>query len=54
MKEKAAAIVTIFHASDMTSKGKREVAAWLRRQAKLLEQHAKELAGRYTARYLYK
>jgi hypothetical protein len=52
-KEESAVILTIKDAPDMTAKGRRQIAAWLRRQAGFLEKHAKELAPRYTARYLY-
>lgn len=53
-KDKTAAIVTVFRAPDMSSKGRRRIVAWLRRQADVLEQEADKLARRYTARYLYR
>lgn len=53
VKEHAAAIVTIRRASDMTPKGRKEVARWLRRQALFFERHADQLSPRFTARYLY-
>lgn len=49
---KAAATLTIHHPADMSAKGRRAVATWLRKQATYLERHAKELAPRFTARYL--
>lgn len=49
----AAAVVTIRRASEMTPEGRKEVAAWLRRQARLLLDHADDLSDRHTARYLY-
>jgi FixJ family two-component response regulator len=52
--EKSAATVTIHRANDMTKKGRKAVAAWLRRQAEFLEQHGDQLAQRFTARYLYR
>ena len=52
-KEKSAAILTIKEAADMTPDGKKEIARWLRRQAKFLEQYGGEYATRFTARYLY-
>jgi len=52
-KEKTAAIVTIFNASDMTKKGRRQIALWLKARANDLLQHGDELAGRFRARYLY-
>jgi hypothetical protein len=53
-KEESAAIVTIKRAADMSAKGRRDIARWLRRQAMFLERHAKELSPRFTARYLYR
>ena len=53
MSEKSAAILTIHHAARMTPRGRKVIAHWLRRQAGLLERHADQYAGRYTARYLY-
>lgn len=51
--EKSAAILTIKDASDMTPKGVKEIAAWIRKQADMLEKHSGELAGTFRARYLY-
>ncbi|WP_165435410.1 hypothetical protein [Bradyrhizobium sp. Leo121] len=51
---KSAATVVIRDASDMTERGRREVALWLRRQARFLEKHADSLSRRYRARYLYR
>lgn len=48
-----AARVVILRGSDMTPRGRREIAAWLRRQAKFLENHGDEMASRFTARWLY-
>jgi hypothetical protein len=53
-KEQSAAIVTIKRASEMTPKGRRDIARWLRRQASFLEKYAKQLSPRFTARYLYR
>jgi hypothetical protein len=52
--EKSAAIVTIKDAPKMTKRGRKNIAAWLRRQAAFLEQHGNEFAGRFTARYIYR
>lgn len=52
-KNKSAAIVTIHDAPRMHRKGRKSIAAWLRRQAAFLENNADQLASRYTARYLY-
>lgn len=52
-KEKSAAIVTIHDAPNMTTKGRRAIVAWLRRQAGFLENNSKQLSKRFTARYIY-
>lgn len=52
-KEKSAAIITVHDAENMTAKGRRDIAKWMRRQADFLEQHGKEFSKRFTARYLY-
>lgn len=54
MTTKSAAIVTIKEADRMSAKGRKAVAAWLRRQADFLEKHGKEYSTRFTARYLYR
>lgn len=51
--EKSAAVLTIYDAQLMTERGKKEIAAWLRRQANFLMKHNKELDKRFRARYLY-
>lgn len=53
-KTKSAAVLTIFDAPNMSEKGRKDIAAWLRRQAGFLLKNNKELAKRFTARYLYK
>ena len=52
-KTKSAAVVTIFDAPEMTLEGRKNVAKWLRQQARFLEKYGPELAARFTARYLY-
>lgn len=52
--EKRAAILTIFDAPAMTKRGRKQIAAWMRKQADFLEKHGQEYAKRFTARYLYK
>jgi hypothetical protein len=53
-KEKSAAVISIFAASEMTPKGRREIAAWLRRHADMLVKEGKKYtSGRFTGRYLY-
>jgi len=54
MKEKSAAILTIKKASDMSLRGKKDIAEWLRNQAKNLLKHGKLYSDKFTARYLYK
>jgi hypothetical protein len=51
-KEKSAAILTIKDAPQMSAKGRKQIAAWLRRQAQFLEGHGPEFANRFTARYM--
>ncbi len=50
----AAAIVTLKRPADMTSKGAKRIAAWLRQQAEYLEDPSirKELADTFRARYM--
>lgn len=52
--EKAAAIVTIFDGANMTMRGRRDIAKWLRGRADLLETEGDNLASRFTSRYLYR
>lgn len=51
---KSAAIITVHDAPAMTAKGRRQIAAWMRKQADFLELDGKALAKRFTARYQYK
>jgi hypothetical protein len=53
-KAKSAAIVTIHSADEMTKRGRKAIAAWLRRQAAMLEASGHVYASRFTGRYLYK
>ena len=54
-KDKSAAVVTIHRAPDMTNGGRKRIADWLRRQARLLEKHGRELSEtKFTARYMYR
>jgi hypothetical protein len=52
--EKSAAIITIKDAPSMSKKGRRQIAAWMRRQATFLEESGHVLSSRFTARYLYR
>lgn len=49
-----AGIVCIHRAAEMTPKGRREVAAWLRKTADGLVKEGDNYAARFTARYFYK
>jgi hypothetical protein len=51
--EKVAAKVTIHRGADMTKRGKRQIANWLRRQADFLESHGDQMANRFTASWRY-
>lgn len=51
---KSAAVLTIFRAPSMTARGRKAIAAWLRKQADMLEADGKHYnENRFTARYLY-
>ena len=51
--DRVAVIVTVRDAAKWTNKGRREVAAWLRRQAEGLEQSGEAYTGTCRMRYLY-
>ena len=55
-KSKSAAVLTLHDAENYSEQGVKEIAAWLRRQAKYVTQKEfrDNVAKRYTARYLYK
>jgi hypothetical protein len=52
-KEESAAILTIKEANNMTKKGKKQIANWLRQQADNLEKDGHLYAENFRARYLY-
>lgn len=52
-KEKSAAVITIFDPADLSTKGRKDIARWMREQATFLEKYNKEMASRYRARYIY-
>jgi hypothetical protein len=52
--EKSAAIITVKDAPEMTKRGRRQVASWMRKQADFLEFEGKAFSKRFTARYLYR
>lgn len=51
---KSAAILTVKCAADMTPKGRKAIATWLRRQANYLQKYGAMYAPQFTERYLYK
>lgn len=55
VKEKSAAVLTIFAPGKMTPKGRKDVAEWLRLSAKNLVKYGDKFdTTRFTARYLYR
>lgn len=52
-KYQAAAIITIRNAGEMSARGRRRLADWLRRHAAFLLKHGKDYSGRFVGRYLY-
>ena len=51
---KSAAVLTVFRVSEMTPNGRRDILRWLQRQMRFIKRDSKQLAKRYTARYLYR
>lgn len=51
---KTAAILSIFDAARMNYRGRKSIATWLHRQARLLMKKHKKLDARFTARYNYR
>lgn len=51
-KEVALAVLTIWDAAKMPDARRKEIGNWLRRQASFLLKSNKELAPRFTARFL--
>lgn len=52
-KEESCAVITIKRPGLMTAKGRRDIAAWLRRHADMLVKEGKNYTeGRFTGRYL--
>jgi len=49
--DKTIVTVTVHRAADMTPTGRKQIAAWLRRQASFLETEGEKCAKRFTARY---
>lgn len=52
-KDRSAAIVTIRDADKMTTRGRRDIAAWLRRTAAFLVKHGDQYSSRFAGRYMY-
>lgn len=53
LKEHRAATLTIHRAGDMTPKGRKDIAAWLRHCAVSLLKHGADYSKRVTASYRY-
>lgn len=53
-KIQSAAILTVRDAPGMTKRGRKQIAAWMRRQAAFFEKHGDNYSKRFTARYLYR
>lgn len=50
---KIAATVIIRRGADMTKRGRKQIAGWLRRQAAFLENHGDRMASRYIGTWRY-
>ncbi len=53
MKPKAAAILTIHRAREMTPAGRKRIARWLDQQKRFFLKYPQKLSQRFMARYLY-
>lgn len=54
-KEKSAAIITIISPGKMTKRGRKDIAAWLQRHAKMLVKDGdKYTEGRFIGRFMYR
>ena len=51
--DKVAASITIHDGAKMTRRGRKTIAAWMRRQAAFLERHNDQMAPRFTSRWRY-
>ena len=49
---KSAAVITVRDASKMTKRGKKQVAAWMRKHADMLEVEGHNYSRRFTGRYI--
>ena len=52
-KTQCAAVVTVRDAKRWSKRGRREVAAWIRKQADMIEQYSEAYEGTCRMRYLY-
>lgn len=53
-REQSAAVLTIFSPGKMTPRGRKDIAAWLRRHASHLLKHGNDYTeGRFTGRFIY-
>jgi hypothetical protein len=46
------ASMTIYNASKMTKKGRKEIAEWLRASAEFVVEHGDNFVDRFTSRYM--
>ncbi len=53
-KATAAAVLTLRDVDQMSPEGRKDIAAWLRRQASHLLRHGDDYASRFRARCLYR
>jgi len=51
--KKVAATVTIIRGGEMTVRGRKQIAGWLRRQANFLERNGERMTEGFTARWTY-
>ena len=51
---KSVAVLSIRQASKMTKRGRRQVAAWIRKEADFLEEFGEQLSDNFRSRYIAK
>ena len=52
MKDKVSAKLELYKTDTWSDKGRKEIAAWLRKQADALVKEGKQYSGNFTARYI--
>lgn len=48
-----AAQIVIHRGADMTARGRRQIAGWIRREATFFERHADQMATRFVSSWRY-